>query len=168
MYEPSTVIENAMTAPDLVPQVLLAEDNAADVALVREALREHGVACALHVVTDGAQAIGFLERLDQDRRQPRLDLLLLDMHLPKRDGKDILRTLRSTERYAQTPVVVMTASTSPADERTAEKHAALDYFRKPSSAAQFLQLGATVKHILACRLPAPTDSADERPLGGTA
>ncbi len=133
--------------------ILLAEDNAADVGLVREALKEHGVDCGLHIVKDGAQAIAFLNQVDQDPKWPRLDLLLLDMHLPKHDGEDILKRLRSTERYAQTPVIVMTSSLSPHDERTAERHAALHYFRKPSSLMQFLELGGIVKSVLTSRKP---------------
>ena len=129
-------------------EILLAEDNPADVTCVREALKEHSLDCALHVMRDGAQAIAFLERLDTDPREPRLDLVLVDMHLPKRDGEDILRRLRSTERYAQTPVIVMTASDSPADRERAERHAALHYFRKPSSLAEFIELGAIVRSIL--------------------
>ena len=150
------------------PQILLAEDNAADVALVRQAFEEHGVDCGLSIVRDGAAAIGFIERLDADRREPPFDLLLLDMHLPKRGGADILKRLRSTERYAQTPVVVMTGSTSAQDEEAANKNAALHYFRKPSNAAQFLELGAIVKDILAGRRPGSGSRACARTLGGAA
>lgn len=152
----------------VTPQILLAEDNAADVALVREAFKEHGVRCGLHVVRDGAAAIGFIERLDEDRREPPLDLLLLDMHLPKRDGADILKRLRSTERYAQTPAVVMTGSTSAQDQEAADKNAALHYFRKPSNAAQYLELGAIVKDILAGGRRGSALRARERTLGGAA
>lgn len=148
------------------PQILLAEDNPADVALVREAFKEHDVSCGLHVVKDGAEAIGFIERLDADRREPPLDLLLLDMHLPKHDGADILKRLRSTERYAQTPVIVMTGSTSTQDEEAADRNAALHYFRKPSSAAQFLELGAIVKDLLAGRRLGSAGRAREQRLGG--
>jgi CheY-like chemotaxis protein len=150
------------------PQILLAEDNPADVAIVREAFKEHGVSCGLHVVRDGAAAIGFIERLDEDRREPPLDLLLLDMHLPKRHGADILKRLRSTERYAQTPVIVMTGSTSTQDEEAANKNAALHYFRKPSNTAQFLELGAIVKDILAGRRLGSAGQSRERRLGGAA
>ena len=151
-----------------IPQILLAEDNAADVALVREAFKEYGVSCGLHVVRDGAEAIGFIEDLDEDRREPPLDLLLLAMHLPKRGGADILKRLRSTERYAQTPVVVITGSTSAQDEEAADKNAALHYFRKPSSAAQFLELGAIVKNILAGSKLGSAREAREQRLGGAA
>jgi len=139
--------------------ILLAEDNAADEALVREALHEHGIACALHVVKDGAQAIAFLQNLDNqnldnDGTRPGLDLLLLDMHLPRHDGTEILRTLRSTENYAQKPVIVMTSSASPSLRAAADKHAAMHYFRKPSSLEEFMLLGGIVKDVLATRASA--------------
>jgi CheY-like chemotaxis protein len=137
-------------------QILLAEDNAADIMLVREALKEQHLDCTLHVISDGAEAIAFLERLDRDPKAHGLDLLLLDMHLPKCDGEDILKRLRSTELNAQTPVIVMTASASPRDRVTAEKHAAMHYFNKPSDLSEFMKLGLLVREILTNK-PASTD-----------
>ncbi len=135
--------------------ILIAEDSTADLVLVREALREHHVDCSLHVSNDGAKAIAFLSALDADPQAPRLDLVLLDMHLPKRDGEDVLKTLRSTDRYGQTPVIVMTASDAPEDQQRAQKNAALSYFRKPSSLSEFMQLGALVRSVLSASLGHP-------------
>lgn len=140
-------------------QVLLAEDNPADVQLVRHALMEHGVQCTMHVVKDGDQAIRFLSALDASPNSPPLHLLLLDMHLPKKGGEEILRTLRSTERYAQTPVVVMTGSNFDYAEHQALKHAAVSYFPKPSRLDDFLTLGSIVQNVL--RLPLGRESATE-------
>jgi len=129
--------------------ILLAEDNAADELLVREALREHGVACDLHVVRDGAQAISFILHLDTNgSAEPRLDLLLLDMHLPRHDGDEILRTLRSTEHHSQKPVIVMSSSEAPRLRDTAHTHDALYFFHKPSSLDEFMLLGGIVKGVL--------------------
>jgi len=131
-----------------VLEILLAEDNQADVVLVRETLKEHSLNCGVHVMPDGEQAIAFLNALDLDPQEPRLDLLLVDMHLPRCDGAQVLATLRQTVHYAATPVIVMTASDSPADRDRMRDLAALHYFRKPSSLAEFMQLGAMVKSIL--------------------
>ena len=128
--------------------ILLAEDNPADVVLVREALKEHHVDCNLHVTNDGAQAVAFIESLDADFTSPCLDLVLLDMHLPKRDGEDILKRLRSTEHYGQTPVIVMTASEALEDREKAQKNAVLSYFKKPTSLAEYMQLGGLVRRVL--------------------
>jgi CheY-like chemotaxis protein len=140
--------------------ILLAEDSPADVGLVRLALREQNFNHILHVATDGEEAIAFIEKADLDSNVAGPDLLLLDMHLPRYSGEQILQRLRSTERYAQTPVVVMTSSDSPADQDRAEKHAALFYFRKPSRLDEFIQLGAIVRDILAKNRP-----MTEAPLG---
>src|ERR1700722_17008593 len=134
-------------------QILLAEDSAADVGIVRIALRDQGLDHVLHVARDGAEAISFIQKADKDRKAPGPDLLLLDMHLPKYDGEEILKCLRSTERYAQIPVVVMTSSDAPADHDRAQKHAAMFYFRKPSRLDEFIQLGVIVRDILTKNKP---------------
>lgn len=129
-------------------QIILAEDNPADVGLVREALREHKVDCDLYVIGDGEQVLSFIDRLDFDSKLPCPDLLLLDLYLPRRDGNEILKHLRASERCAHTPVVVLTSSDSPQDYENAERNAAIHYFRKPSSLAQFLELGTIVKEVI--------------------
>lgn len=134
-------------------QILLAEDSAADVGIVRIALRDQGLDHVLHVARDGEEAIRFIEKADADRKAPGPDLLLLDMHLPKYDGEEILKCLRSTERFGQVPVIVMTASDAPADHERAQKHAALFYFRKPSRLDEFIQLGVIVRDILTKNKP---------------
>lgn len=129
-------------------QILVAEDSAADVGIVRIALRDQDLDHVLHVARDGEEAISFIQKADNDRKAPGPDLLLLDMHLPKYNGEDILKCLRSTEFYAQIPVVVMTSSDAPADHDRAQKHAAMFYFRKPSRLDEFIQLGIIVRDIL--------------------
>src|ERR1044071_1722463 len=84
-------------------QILLAEDSAADVGIVRIALRDQNFDHVLHVARDGEEAVAFIDKAENDSTAPGPDLLLLDMHLPKYDGEEILKHLRSTERYGQTP-----------------------------------------------------------------
>ena len=134
-------------------QILLAEDSAADVGIVRIALRDQDLDHVLHVARDGEEAISFIQKADKDRKAPGPDLLLLDMHLPKYNGEEILKCLRSTELYAQIPVVVMTSSDAPADHDRAQKHAAMFYFRKPSRLDEFIQLGIIVRDILTGKKP---------------
>jgi CheY-like chemotaxis protein len=149
-------------------QILLAEDSAADVGIVRIALRDNGINHVLHVARDGAEAIAFIEKADSDRQAPSPDLLLLDMHLPKYNGEEILKRLRSTELYAQTPVVVMTSSDAPQDRDGAQKYAPLFYFRKPSSLAEFIQLGVIVRDILTGNEPSILGAAGLWAKGGAA
>jgi chemotaxis family two-component system response regulator Rcp1 len=149
--------------------ILLAEDSAADVGIVRIALRDQNLDHVLHVARDGAEAIAFIENADGDRQTPGPDLLLLDMHLPKYNGDEILKRLRSTERYAQIPVVVMTSSDAPQDRERAQEHAALFYFRKSSRLNEFIQLGVIVCDILTGRTPvALAAAAGLERKGGTA
>jgi CheY-like chemotaxis protein len=128
--------------------IVLAEDNPADVGLVREALREHEVHCDLRVICDGEQVLSFIDRLDLEAELPCPDLLLLDLYLPKRDGNEVLKYLRASERCANTPVVILTSSDSPRDQESAARNSAIHYFRKPSSLVQFLQLGTIVKEVI--------------------
>lgn len=128
-------------------QIILAEDNPADVGLVRMALREHGVDCELRVISDGDEALSFINDLDLHSKRPCPDLMLLDLYLPKRDGREVLRHLRASERCAQTPVVIMTSSDSPSDREDAANNAA-HYFRKPSSLGEFMELGTIVRAVI--------------------
>lgn len=129
-------------------QIVLAEDNAADVVLVRQALHSHQIECDLRVIGDGEEAFAFIDRLDADGKIPCPDLLLLDLHLPRRNGDEILKRLRASERCAQTPVIVLTGSDSPQDHARAQKNAVVEYFRKPADLEQFMTLGARVKEIV--------------------
>jgi len=127
--------------------IVLAEDNPADVGLVRVALREHAVDCDLRVISDGEAVVSFINGLDRDSELPCPDLVLLDLHLPKRDGNEILRHLRASERCWRTPVVMLTSSDARLD-RQHEKKATTHYFQKSSSLDQFLQLGRMVKEVI--------------------
>jgi chemotaxis family two-component system response regulator Rcp1 len=149
-------------------QILLAEDSAADVGIVRIALGDQNLNHVLHVARDGAEAIAFIEKADNDWKSPGPDLLLLDMHLPRCDGEEILKRLRSTERYAQIPVVVMTSSDAPEDHDRAQKHAAMFYFRKPSRRDEFIQLGVIVRDILSGKKPVAIDAAGPAKRGDAA
>ncbi|HLG98635.1 MAG TPA: response regulator [Bryobacteraceae bacterium] len=141
--------------------ILLAEDSPADVGIVRLALRDQNLDHVLYVARDGEEAIAFIENADSDAKAPGPDLLLLDMHLPRYNGEQILERLRSTERYAQTPVVVMTSSLAPEDQARAQKHAALFYFRKPSRLDEFVQLGVIVRDILLRKTPGTSTQGGE-------
>jgi len=128
--------------------ILLAEDNPADVYLIREALREHGVDCALRIASDGGEVLGIIssERAQVDAQG--LGLIILDLNLPRHDGTEILQRLREATEFAHIPVVVLTSSDSPRDRLVASQLGAACYLRKPSSLEQFLSLGAVFKDLL--------------------
>ncbi len=89
----------------------------------------------------------FIDRLDASSK-PVLDLLLLDLHLPKCDGAEVLNHLRASEHCGETPVVILTSSDSPKDQVSATCHAPVDYFRKPSSLEEFMELGSIVEAVM--------------------
>ena len=125
-----------------VVRILLAEDNPADVYLIEEALREHGVTFQLAVAQDGEQAIAMVSESALN-----FDVVLLDLNMPKRDGSEVLVKLRGTS----TPVIVLTSSDSPADKSEAMRLGAARYIRKPTGLDDFLAIGATIKEIVGVR-----------------
>jgi len=125
-----------------VVRILLAEDNPADVYLIEEALREHGVTFQLAVAQDGEQAIAMVSKSALN-----FDIVLLDLNMPKRDGSEVLEILRGTS----TPVIVLTSSDSPVDRTEAMRLGATRYIRKPTGLDDFLAIGATIKEIVGVR-----------------
>jgi CheY-like chemotaxis protein len=125
-------------------QVLLAEDNAADVYLIREALREHQVQCDLRVAPDGQEVLQALSPDSPDIGN--LKLIILDLNLPRHDGIEILERLRETG--LRIPVVVLTSSDSQRDRDMAIQLGAVRFLRKPSELEQFLSLGGIFKELL--------------------
>jgi CheY-like chemotaxis protein len=134
-------------------EILLAEDNRGDSELVREALSQHKINCSLHVVRDGAQAIQFINAMDQSPGGPGLDLLLIDMRLPKCDGEEVLRRLRSSPRGTNIPAVVMTGESSTGIEKLAHENSAM-VFKKSSNLEEFMRIGEIVGRVLEGRSPA--------------
>ena len=126
-------------------QVLLAEDNAADVYLIREALREHAVNCELRVAADGQEVLEVLTGASANVSE--LKLIILDLNLPRHDGIEILERLRNSG-LRNIPIVVLTSSDSQRDRDLAMKLGAVRFLRKPSELEQFLSLGAVFKELL--------------------
>ena len=127
--------------------IVLAEDNPGDIVLVREAFREHKIACNLHILKDGEAALDYFSSLSTDETARCPDIVLLDLNLPKHNGDKVLQNLRAGTRCAKTPVLVLTSSESKNDRNRIESHSAR-YFRKPSTLADFMLVGGIVKEIL--------------------
>jgi CheY-like chemotaxis protein len=136
----------AGTAPLI--RIFLAEDNPADVYLIEQALREHGVHFHLEVAEDGKEALKFLRGATGASEGSQPGLILLDLNLPQHDGTEILRCIRQSLPLSSVPVVVFTSSDSPKDRLLAMQSGATRYFRKPSSLKEFLAIGATLKELL--------------------
>ena len=119
-------------------EVLLVEDDPGDVLMTQEAFEEHKVGNRLHVVSDGVEALAYLRREGQYANAVRPDLILLDLNLPRRDGREVLEEIKKDEELGRIPVVVLT--TSAADEdivRSYQLHANA-YVTKPVDFDRFI------------------------------
>jgi CheY-like chemotaxis protein len=121
-------------------EVLLVEDDPGDVLMTREAFEEHKVRNNLSVVNDGSEAIAFLRREGRYADAPRPDLVLLDLNLPRRDGREVLAEIKNDPDLRQIPVVVLT--TSQADEDIARSYQlhANAYVTKPVDFDRFIEV----------------------------
>jgi DNA-binding response OmpR family regulator len=133
-------------------QLLLIEDNPADVELVEEALAEAALDCGLSVVRDGRQAIDLIEHIEAEPCRQFPDLVLLDLNLPKVSGEEVLTRMRSSHKCRAVKVLVITSSDTPSDRERLMKLGANGYFHKPSSLKQFMELGAKVRALLAVQI----------------
>ena len=140
-----------------MPEILLAEDNPADVYLIREALKEHHVDCSVRVASDGQEVLRIIAGETTGDTAQRLRLIILDLNLPRHDGIEILERLRDTNTMSGVPVVILTSSDSPRDRLLASQLGATRYLRKPSSLEQFLDLGAVFKDLLGQGSPNAAD-----------
>lgn len=132
-----------------VVNILLVEDNPADVFLIEEALRTHQVEFKLQWIADGEQALTAFQNSGGFDTIP--DLILLDLNLPRVDGKEILARIRQVGSLDQTRVAVLTSSDSPSDRRDAETLGADCYIKKPPTLDEFLAIGGVIKDLVAER-----------------
>jgi two-component system, chemotaxis family, response regulator Rcp1 len=121
-------------------QILLVEDNEADARLTREALREAKMHTDLHVARDGVEALAFLRQQDQHGDAPRPDLILLDLNLPKKDGREVLSEIKADDSLRRIPVIVLTTSHAEADIVQAYDLHANGYVTKPVDFDSFTQV----------------------------
>lgn len=112
-------------------EILLVEDSRADIAMTVAAFREGRIANELHVVTDGDQALAYLRKEGPFARARRPDLVLLDLNLPKRDGREVLAEVKADDDLKSIPVVVLTTSSAEADITSSYQLHANSYITKP-------------------------------------
>lgn len=126
-------------------EILLVEDNPGDVLLTREALAEGKVRNHLHVAADGVQAMAFLRREGEFDGAPRPDIILLDLNLPRKAGREVLAEIREDPQFAALPVAIITSS--PAEEQVlaAYNTGVNCYINKPIDLAQFMKLVRSIE-----------------------
>ena len=119
--------------------VLLVEDSPSDVRLFEEALRAHGSQVKLHVVGDGEAALAYVRRQHPFEGEPTPELIILDLNLPKKDGREVLSVLKQEPHLRRIPVVVLTTSSAQADVLEAYDLHANCYVRKPVDLDDFIR-----------------------------
>jgi chemotaxis family two-component system response regulator Rcp1 len=124
-------------------EILLVEDSPSDAELTREALHEGRVINNLQVVSDGEQALAFLRRQGPYPSAPRPDMILLDLNLPRKDGREVLSEIKADQSLKRIPVVVLTTSQEESDVMTAYGLNANCYITKPVDLEQFI-------HVVQC------------------
>lgn len=136
-------------------EILLVEDNPGDADLAREALEGSKMRNTLHVVGDGVAAMDFLRRTGAHAGAPRPDLILLDLNLPKKDGREVLAEIKSDDDLKRIPVVILTTSTAEEDVlRTYNLHANC-YITKPIDLNQFLKVIRSIEDFWLCIVKLP-------------
>ena len=126
-------------------EILLVEDNPGDVRLTQEAIREAKIRNKLNVVNDGEQAVAYVRRQGDYSDQPRPDLILLDLNLPKKDGREVLQELKSDRDLHRIPVVVLTSSAAEQDILRTYDLYANAYVTKPVDLEQFMHVVSSIQ-----------------------
>ena len=129
-----------MTVSQRQIEVLLVEDDPGDVLMTREAFHDYKVANQLHVVQDGADAMAFLRREGDFAGAPRPDLVLLDLNLPRMDGREVLEAIKGDAELASIPVVVLTTSEAEEDVLRSYSLHANAYVTKPVDFERFIEV----------------------------
>jgi chemotaxis family two-component system response regulator Rcp1 len=126
-------------------EILLVEDNPGDARLARQGLRQSKIPHTLHIVDDGVKAMDFLHRDREYATVPRPDLILLDLNLPRKDGREVLREIKEDAGLQTIPVVILTTSRADEDvNKTYSLHANC-YVTKPLDLHQFLEVVKSIE-----------------------
>jgi chemotaxis family two-component system response regulator Rcp1 len=147
MSNETTLSERSRPRTGRIIEILLVEDNPGDVRLTREALREGKVLNNLNVATDGQEAIEFLRREGEFQDVPRPDLILLDLNLPKKDGREILAEIKADESLKRIPIVVLTTSQAEKDVIQSYNLGVNCYITKPVDLDQFIYVVKSIEEF---------------------
>ena len=142
----------------MVTEVLLVEDSPGDVRLTREAFRETNKSIRLHVACDGVEAMAFLKREGAYVRAPRPDIILLDLNLPKMDGREVLSHIKDDEDLKTIPIVILTTSEAEADIVKSYRLQANCYLSKPVQLEAFERLVRSINDFWLTKVKLPLQS----------
>ena len=136
-------------------EVLLVEDSPGDVRLTKEAFRDANSSIHLHVVSDGVEAMAFLRREGDHARAPRPDLILLDLNLPKMDGREVLANIKQDVGLKTIPTVILTTSEAEADILKSYQLQANCYLTKPAQLDAFESLVKSINDFWLTKVKLP-------------
>ena len=142
-------------------EILLVEDNPADVRLTQEALKEGKLLNNLHVVGDGAEAMAFVRREGRYSQAPRPDLILLDLNLPRKNGREVLAELKQDPHLKRIPVVILTTSKAEEDILHTYNLHANCYITKPVDLERFMVVVRVIEDFWFTVVTLPTEGGSE-------
>ena len=128
-----------------IVEILLIEDNPGDVRLIKEAFKGSKLINSLHVVGDGVEALAYLKKQGKFVDEPLPDLILLDLNLPKKDGRELLAEIKEDQRFKHIPVIVLTSSKAEVDVTKCYKSHANCYIIKPVDMNQFVKIVESIE-----------------------
>lgn len=134
-----------MTPPLELLEVLLVEDSPSDARLTQEAFRDGKIRNRLTIVKDGVEALAYLRKQAPYVDATRPDLILLDLNLPRMDGREVLRTIKDDPQLQNIPVVILTTSEAEADVAAAYEYRANCYIQKPVDLNRFLEIVSMIE-----------------------
>ncbi len=138
-------------------EILIVEDNPGDIRLTIEALKDSKLKNNLHIVENGEDAIAFLKKQGKFQNSPRPDLILLDLNLPKKNGRDVLAEIKNDPKLRRIPVVVLTTSSAEEDIiRSYDLHANC-YITKPVDFEQFIKVVKKIEDFWFTIVKLPVD-----------
>jgi two-component system, chemotaxis family, response regulator Rcp1 len=137
-------------------QILLVEDSPSDARLTISALKLAKVANELHHVEDGVQAMEFLRRQGKYEKSPRPDLILLDLNLPRKDGREVLKEMKEDPKFTNIPVIVLTTSNAEQDVLRSYQLHCNCYVTKPVNFDRFLECVQSIEHFWLSVVVLPT------------
>jgi CheY-like chemotaxis protein len=141
-------------APTHPYSILVIEDNGSDVFLLKRALSLQHIDFELTHLRDGREALAFVHRQAPYKQGPRPDLILVDLNLPKVDGQEVMRQIRSAKHLKGVPACVWSSSESVLDRTLLGRLGASEMIFKPSGLASFMQIGKILKDVLSEKFPA--------------
>ena len=142
--------------------VLLVDDDPGDVLMIEEALETIGAPRTVYVVVDGEEAVAFLRQTGQFRHAPRPDVVLLDLNMPRMDGRQVLAEVKADAKLRSIPIVVLTTSQSPADIMSSYALHANAYVTKPMNLDDLTEVVHKIDYFFAriAALPSPRPMVD--------